>query len=97
MFPQVELQSFGHEMPLVLRQKIRKESLFAMCTFLVQFLLGGCRHRPQSRPFTLDNRTYKVCLECGKVIYYSLERMAPLSIREQSELRGKERVLSGRS
>jgi RNA polymerase-binding transcription factor DksA len=67
-----------------------------MGTFLLQFLLG-CRHRSQSRLFTLDNQTYKVCLDCGKVIHYSLERMAPLSIREQRQLRRKERVLSGRS
>ena len=67
-----------------------------MGSFLLQFLLG-CRHRPQSRLFTLKNQTYKVCLDCGKVTYYSLERMAPLSIREQRKLRGKERVLSGRS
>ena len=30
-------------------------------------LLFGCRHpeRSVSRPFTLDNVTYCVCLECG--------------------------------
>jgi hypothetical protein len=58
-----------------------------MGTFLIEFLLGACRHCHQSRPFTLDNQTYKVCLDCGKKIGYSLERMAPLSLRERRELR----------
>jgi hypothetical protein len=45
---------------------------FSMGTFLIDFLLGACRHRHQSRPFTLENRTYTVCLDCGKEIGYSL-------------------------
>jgi hypothetical protein len=48
-----------------------------MGTFLIRFFLGTCRHRRQSRPFTLDNETYKVCLDCGKKIEYSLESMTP--------------------
>jgi hypothetical protein len=55
----------------------------------IQSLLGffydiifGCRHWSQTRPFTLEQRTYKVCLDCGKQIYYSSERMTPLSARE---------------
>jgi hypothetical protein len=47
-----------------------------MVTFLIDFLLGTCRHRDQSRPFTLNKRTYTVCLDCGKEIEYSLESMA---------------------
>jgi hypothetical protein len=58
-----------------------------MDTFLIDFLLGGCRHRHQSRPFTLDNRTYKVCLDCGREIGYSLESMAPLRLKEQREFK----------
>jgi hypothetical protein len=58
-----------------------------MVTFLIEFLLGACRHRHQSRPFTLDNQTYKVCLDCGTEIGYSLENMAPLSLRERRELK----------
>ena len=56
---------------------------------LIQNLLGffwdilfGCRHWSQTRPFTLEQQTYKVCLDCGKQIYYSRERMTPLSARE---------------
>ena len=55
----------------------------------IQNLLGffydivfGCRHWSQTRPFTLEQQTYKVCLDCGKQIYYSRERMTPLSARE---------------
>ena len=55
----------------------------------IQNLLGffydiifGCRHSSQTRPFTLEQQTYKVCLDCGKQIYYSTERMTPLSARE---------------
>ena len=56
---------------------------------LIQNLLGffydivfGCRHWSQTRPFTLEKQTYKVCLDCGKQIFYSRERMTPLSARE---------------
>ena len=55
----------------------------------IQTLLGfcydvlfGCRHWSQTRPFTLEQQTYKVCLDCGKQIYYSTERMTPLSAKE---------------
>jgi hypothetical protein len=54
---------------------------------LSHFFLEACRHRFQSRPFTLDNRTYKVCLDCGKEIEYSLESMAPLRLRSNASLR----------
>jgi hypothetical protein len=26
----------------------------------------GCRHRHQSRVFTIKHRTYRVCFDCGK-------------------------------
>jgi hypothetical protein len=58
-----------------------------MHTSLIGFLVGACRHRRQSRPFTLENQTYEVCLNCGKKIEYSLERMAPLKPKEQSRLK----------
>jgi hypothetical protein len=58
-------------------------------TTWIQSLLGffydilfGCRHWSQTRPFTLEQQTYKVCLDCGKQIYYSTERMTPLSAQE---------------
>jgi hypothetical protein len=56
---------------------------------LIRSLLGffydvffGCRHRHQTRPFTLKRQTYKVCLDCGTQIFYSPERMTPLTARE---------------
>jgi hypothetical protein len=58
-----------------------------MRTSLIGFLLGACRHRHQSRPFTLDNHTDKVCLDCGKKSEYPLERMAPLRLRERRRLK----------
>ena len=36
----------------------------------------GCRHRQLSRPFTSSNETYKVCLQCGTRLRYSLETMS---------------------
>ena len=50
-------------------------------------ILFGCRHWSQTRPFTLEQQTYKVCLDCGKQIYYSRERMTPLSAREVRRMR----------
>ena len=38
-------------------------------------LLFGCRHRASSRVFTIRNRTYYVCMTCGKEFNYSWTRM----------------------
>ena len=35
-----------------------------------QFALG-CHHSQMSRVFTIKERTYKVCLECGEEFEYS--------------------------
>ncbi len=43
--------------------------------------LFGCRHQDVSRPFTLRRRTYKVCLECGRELRYSLRTMSYVSDR----------------
>jgi hypothetical protein len=32
---------------------------------MFQFVFG-CRHRNLSRVFTIKNRTYKVCFDCGE-------------------------------
>jgi hypothetical protein len=42
----------------------------------------GCTHDRLTRPFTLQEETYKVCLDCGAQIYYSPVTMRPLSARE---------------
>lgn len=49
--------------------------------FLYEVFLG-CSHRRLTRPFTLENETYMVCLDCGKQIYYSMDSMHTLSARE---------------
>lgn len=36
-----------------------------------------CEHPRLSRVFTIDGRTYQVCLECGAEIAYDLEIMRP--------------------
>jgi hypothetical protein len=42
-------------------------------------ILFGCNHARVTRPFTLHAQTYKVCLDCGKQIYYSAQEMRPLT------------------
>jgi hypothetical protein len=39
-------------------------------------LAFGCHHRKLSRVFTINNRSYKVCCECGATFNYSLETMS---------------------
>lgn len=55
--------------------------LRAIFNFFYEILLG-CRHDRLTRPFTIEQQTYKVCLECGKQIYYSADTMRPLKGRE---------------
>ena len=50
----------------------------------------GCRHNRLTRPFTLEDHTYKVCLDCGKQVFYSADRMKPLTVRELRQLRAAE-------
>jgi hypothetical protein len=38
-------------------------------------LLFGCRHAHLSRPFTIEERSYKICLDCGQEMPYSVEAM----------------------
>jgi len=40
--------------------------------------LFECHHRQRSRVFTINERTYQVCFDCGSAIDYSWERMASL-------------------
>lgn len=43
----------------------------------------GCRHRDLSRAFTNEGQTYKVCLNCGMRLPYSLETMKLVPERRQ--------------
>ena len=38
----------------------------------------GCRHGQRSRVFTIKERTYQVCLECGQELDYSWAQMHSL-------------------
>jgi hypothetical protein len=53
-------------------------SLHAVLRFFSEILFG-CNHLRVTRPFTLGEQTYKVCLDCGKQIYYSAQEMRPLT------------------
>ncbi|MFZ0662779.1 MAG: hypothetical protein WAM66_08815 [Acidobacteriaceae bacterium] len=55
--------------------------LSAIFNFFYEIFLG-CSHQHLTRPFTLQNETYKVCLDCGKQIYYSPVAMRPLNVLE---------------
>jgi hypothetical protein len=44
--------------------------------------LFGCRHNDLSRPFTVKHNTYKVCLDCGREMPYSLASMRLMTGRE---------------
>jgi hypothetical protein len=49
----------------------------------------GCRHRELSRVFTLERRTYQVCLQCGQQVEYSwdLMRSMPPGVSGRSDNR----------
>jgi hypothetical protein len=55
--------------------------LHAVLSFFTEILFG-CSHSHLTRPFTIDAETYKVCLDCGKQIYYSAREMRPLNAWE---------------
>lgn len=45
--------------------------------WMFQFAFG-CHHGHLSRIFTIERRTYQVCLECGQKFDYSWELMRPV-------------------
>lgn len=51
--------------------------LRAICNFFYEIFFG-CSHGHMTRPFTLQDHSYKVCLDCGKQFPYSVERMRVL-------------------
>jgi hypothetical protein len=50
-------------------------------------LFFGCRHNHLTRLFTLEQQTYKVCLDCGRQIFHSPDTLLPLSARELRRLK----------
>lgn len=59
--------------------------LQAIFNFFYELLLG-CHHEQLTRPFTIQKQTYKVCLECGKHLFYSADTLSPLSAREMRRI-----------
>ncbi|MGC2164111.1 MAG: hypothetical protein WA634_19595 [Silvibacterium sp.] len=55
--------------------------LRAIFYFVYEIFLG-CSHKHLTRPFTLQQETYMVCLDCGKQIFYSPVTMRTLTGRE---------------
>lgn len=55
--------------------------LHAIVSFFAEILFG-CNHSRQTRPFTIDQETYKVCLDCGRKMFYSAQEMRPLTLGE---------------
>ncbi|MEO6830534.1 MAG: hypothetical protein ABI164_12055 [Acidobacteriaceae bacterium] len=49
-------------------------------------MLFGCKHGHLTRPFTLQTHSYKVCLDCGRQLPYSLEKMRILNTWETAKL-----------
>ena len=45
--------------------------------WIIQWFFA-CHHRDRSRVFTINNRTYQVCFDCGREINYSWELMRSL-------------------
>jgi len=53
-------------------------------------LAFGCRHNHKTRVFTIRERTYKVCLDCGKEFVLPdahLSGLAPESTKKDASLR----------
>lgn len=63
--------------------------LRAVLSFFSEIVFG-CSHSRVTRPFTLGDKTYKVCLECGKQIYYSAQEMRPLTAWEVRRMKAAE-------
>lgn len=58
----------------------------SVVNFVVEILFG-CSHTKLTRPFTIGEETYMVCLSCGKQIYYSAQEMRPLTGGEVRRMR----------
>ncbi|RRA48782.1 hypothetical protein [Acidipila sp. EB88] len=46
----------------------------------------GCQHGRLSRPFTIQQQSYMVCLDCGHKQFYSMQEMRRLSRKEIKRL-----------
>lgn len=46
----------------------------------------GCQHDRLTRPFTIQKKSYMVCLNCGHEVFYSMDEMRRLTRREVRRL-----------
>ncbi len=60
--------------------------LSTIYNFVVNIFLG-CHHSRMTRPFTIEQQCYMVCLDCGWQRFYSTDTMRPLGRRESRRLR----------
>jgi len=60
--------------------------LHAIIRFFYEIVLG-CSHSNLTRIFTVQQETYRVCLDCGKHIPHSPVTMRPLTAREIRRLK----------
>ena len=60
--------------------------LRAIFRFFYEIFLG-CSHSHLTRIFTLQDETYRVCLDCGVHLPYSPVTMRPLRARELRRMR----------
>jgi len=68
--------------------------LGALFSFFYE-IIAGCNHSRVTRPFTINDETYEVCLTCGHRVYYSGFLMRRLSSREARRMRmARERTAS---
>ncbi len=47
----------------------------------------GCQHDHLTRLFTIGKQSYMVCLDCGHKVYYSTDKMRPMTRREVRRMR----------
>jgi hypothetical protein len=60
--------------------------LCAVFNFFYDIFLG-CRHDRLTRIFTVQQETYRVCLDCGTHLAHSPVTLLPLSAREARRLK----------
>jgi hypothetical protein len=58
-------------------------------------VLFGCHHSQLTRVFTIGNRTYQVCIDCGREIDYSWELMQSASAKDGHYAHGPLKSIRG--
>jgi hypothetical protein len=71
--------------PVHFMEEDRMIVLSKIYNFILDTILG-CHHRRMTRPFTIEDQCYMVCLDCGRQRFYSTETMRLLGRREARRL-----------